>query len=214
MNKKWWCTGLLALVVVLGTACGDKPQVGPTNSPKEGQSETVTVPEKEKEKEKEVPATDASGENGSVNTDKVDKGNVKKDEVEASAKKESISVYFTDTQEMELKESKQEITFEDDIQKYKAAFKALQTSNNDELIPLWGKVELKSLDIKEGAITMDIHLPDEARLGAGGEMFALESLQKTLFQFDEVKSIELLVDGQQVESLMGHADLEHPMTKK
>ncbi len=206
MNKKWWCTGLLALVVVLGTACGDKPQAGPSNNTKEGPTEIVTVPEKD------VPTTNASGGNGTVSTDNVDKGDDKEEQV--SSKKETISVYYTDSEELELKPSKQEITFEDDLQKYKASFKALQSSNNNELISLWGKVELKSLDIKNGAITMDIHLPDEARLGSGGEMFALESLQNTLFQFDEVKSIELLVDGQQVESLMGHADLEHPMVKK
>jgi len=209
MNKKWWCTGLIALVVVIGTGCGDKPQAGPSNSTNEGQKEVVTVPEKE------VPATNASGDKGTESTEDVDKdkGKDKAKEEQVSSKKETISVYYTDPQEMELKQSKLEITFEDDLQKYKAAFKALQSSNNDELIPLWGKVELKSLDMKNGAITMDIHLPDEARLGSGGEMFALESLQNTLFQFDEVKSIELLVDGQQVESLMGHADLEHPMTK-
>ncbi|OAB46830.1 GerMN domain-containing protein [Paenibacillus antarcticus] len=205
MNKKWWCTGLLALVVVIGTGCGDKPQAGASNSTNEAPTEVVTVPEKE------VPATNA-GDKGAEGAEDVDKDKGKVEQV--SSKKETISVYYTDPQEMELKQSKLEITFEDDLQKYKAAFKALQSSNNDELIPLWGKVELKSLDMKDGAITMDIHLPDEARLGSGGEMFALESLQNTLFQFDEVKSIELLVDGQQVESLMGHADLEHPMTKK
>lgn len=60
---------------------------------------------------------------------------------------------------------------------------------------------------------MDVHMPDEARLGAGGEQFALDALTKTMFQFDEVKSVELLVDGAKVESLMGHVDLEHPLTR-
>ena len=34
-----------------------------------------------------------------------------------------------------------------------------------------------------------------------------------MFQFEEVQQIELTVDGQQVESLMGHVDLEHPMNR-
>lgn len=45
------------------------------------------------------------------------------------------------------------------------------------------------------------------------EQFALEALKNTLFQFDEVKSIELLVDGEVVESLIGHAELEHPILR-
>lgn len=226
MNRLVWCTGLLAVVAVIGTGCGDKPLADSSDNSNENKTEVVTVPEEQ------APTTNASGGNGTVNNESVDKGNVDSsteangnvdkgnvdkgntETNQASSKKETITVYYTDTQEMELKQSKQEISYKDDLQKYDASFKALQSSGSDELIPLWGKVELKSLEMKDGAITMDIHLPDEARLGSGGEMFALEALQNTLFQFDEVKSIELLVDGQQVESLMGHVDLEHPMTKK
>ncbi|MNC60821.1 Sporulation and spore germination [compost metagenome] len=81
-------------------------------------------------------------------------------------------------------------------------------------MPLWGGIELKSLKFADGQITMDIHKPDEAQLGAGGEALAISALAQTLFQFEEVKSIEVLVDGEQVESLMGHVDLEHPMTRE
>lgn len=223
MNKIGLCTGLLALVVVIGTGCGDKPQAGPNNVPNDSQTGIVTAPEEN------TPPTNASGGNdnaagnalpkdadqeGNVSDGTVDKGSVENGNVgENQSSKETITVYYTDKQEMELKQAKQEISFKDDVQKYKAAFKALQSSGSDELIPLWGKVELKSLEYKEGQITMDIHLPDEARLGSGGEMFAIEALQNTLFQFNEVKSIELLVDGAQLESLMGHVDLEHPMLK-
>lgn len=222
MNKIGLCTGLLALVVVIGTGCGDKPQAGPNNVSNESQSGIVTAPEED------TPTTNASGgndnttgnalpedsEQGNVNNDVVDKDSEEKGNVgENQTSKETITVYYTDKQQMELKQAKQEISFKDDLQKYKAAFKALQSSSNDELISLWGKVELKSLENKDGHITMDIHLPDEARLGSGGEMFAIEALQNTLFQFNEVKSIELLVDGEQKESLMGHVDLEHPMMK-
>ncbi|MNP23465.1 Sporulation and spore germination [compost metagenome] len=123
-------------------------------------------------------------------------------------------MYYTDPQVMELLESKQEISYETDLQKYQAAFKALQNSDHAELISLWGKIELLSLNSNEGAVTIDINMPNEARLGSGGEMYAIDALRNTFFQFDEVKSIELLVNGAQVESLMGHVELEHPMTKK
>ncbi|GJM74873.1 hypothetical protein HMSSN036_70890 [Paenibacillus macerans] len=64
-----------------------------------------------------------------------------------------------------------------------------------------------------GELALDIELPDEARLGAGGEALAIDALKKTMFQFDEVKQIEVTVGGEKVESLMGHADLEHPITR-
>ncbi|WP_025700825.1 GerMN domain-containing protein, partial [Paenibacillus forsythiae] len=134
----------------------------------------------------------------------------------AAAEKQSntIDVYYTDSQMMDLKPAKADIAYGSEIEKYTEAFKALQKSDNPDLISLWGKIELKSLKFGNGQIEMDIHKPAEAQLGAGGESFALSALTKTLFQFPEVQSIELLVDGEQVESLMGHADLLHPMTRE
>ncbi|AJS61466.1 hypothetical protein UB51_09890 [Paenibacillus sp. IHBB 10380] len=126
---------------------------------------------------------------------------------------QKIQVYFTDPQAMELEKTEQDIQFANNTEKYQEAFKALQKDSNPELISLWSKMELKTISFSEGMITLDIHMPDEARLGAGGEQFALEALKNTLFQFDEVKSIELLVDGEVVESLMGHAELEHPILR-
>ncbi|PYE48021.1 GerMN domain-containing protein [Paenibacillus barcinonensis] len=59
-----------------------------------------------------------------------------------------------------------------------------------------------------------VHIPDEARLGAGGELLFLAVLQQTMFQFEEVHSIQLLVDGQQTESLMGHVELQNPILRE
>ncbi|HEY2492612.1 MAG TPA: GerMN domain-containing protein, partial [Paenibacillus sp.] len=126
---------------------------------------------------------------------------------------ETITAYYTDPDVMDLHKAQQEIQYGNDIEKYKAAFKTLQIDSNPDLIPLWGKVELKSVTSTHGDISMDIHLPDEARLGSGGEMFALDALYNTLFQFKEVKSIDLTVDGKPTESLMGHIELEHPMVR-
>lgn len=154
----------------------------------------------------------ACGEKNSTDSAVV-KGANSPAEATESKQSETITAYYTDPQEMELKKAQQEIQYSNDIDKYKAAFQTLQIDSNPDLIPLWGKVELKSLTSSNGDIMIDIHLPDEARLGSGGEMFALEALQNTLFQFKEVKSIDLTVDGKSTESLMGHVDLEHPMVR-
>ncbi|HEY2492610.1 MAG TPA: GerMN domain-containing protein [Paenibacillus sp.] len=221
MNKKLWCIGLLTLVMVVGVACGQKPTTGPSASNNNGNTVTEEQGAAGTPDETTVPEAGSNGtESESTPTTPDTTAEVTPTPTETptskpteTVKKETIEVYFTDPQAMELMKSKQEITFEDDIQKYKAAYKALASSAHSELIPLWAKIELKSLAFKEGAITLDIHMPDEARQGAGEEQFAIDALRNTLFQFDEVKSIELLVDGEKAESLMGHVELEHPMMK-
>ncbi|MBY9081705.1 GerMN domain-containing protein [Paenibacillus sp. HN-1] len=221
MNKKIGVIGIAsALLLVLG-GCGDKPAAAPD----EGGISTPTVvsgadssqepsaspevsapasaspqPSESEASPSQAPASAAASPSASTAP-------------EAEKQNQTISVYYTDQQVTELKEAKAQIRFAQDTDKYTEAFKALQNSDSSDLISLWGKMELKSLKFENGQIVMDIHKPDEAQLGAGGESFALSALTKTLFQFPEVKSIELLVDGQQVESLMGHADLLHPMTR-
>lgn len=82
------------------------------------------------------------------------------------------------------------------------------------MLALWQPIEITSVELTDGLVVLDIHLPDEARLGAPGEMLVIETLKKTLFQFDFVQGIQLLVDGAEVETLMGHVELEYPMVRE
>ncbi|SFE52251.1 Sporulation and spore germination [Paenibacillus algorifonticola] len=132
----------------------------------------------------------------------------------AEVKTRTIEVFYSDPQGERLDKAGVDISFSTAREKYMAAFKALQNSNNVNLIPLWSQeIKLKSVSFKDGALTLDIRMPDTARLGSGSEILALDALTWTLFQFVEVKTIDLLVDGKQLESLMGHADLDHPITR-
>ncbi|KAA9006291.1 GerMN domain-containing protein [Paenibacillus spiritus] len=125
-----------------------------------------------------------------------------------------INVYYTDAEQMDLVPAKAKISFKDEAaDKYREAFRALQTSDNPDLVPLWERIELKSVTFTNGLLTLDIHKPQEAQLGAGGESFAIQALTSTMFQFTEVQNIEVLVDGEQTESLMGHVDLLYPFTR-
>ncbi|MDR9853937.1 GerMN domain-containing protein [Paenibacillus sp. VCA1] len=226
MSKKIWCAGILALAMIAAAGCGQKP----TSAPESGQQQE-TVPgdqgqqttgsggeaAKDPNADGNANGNGAEGAGQGTGTSQGNNSSVGQSEQKppetSNAKKETIDVYYTDPQELDLKKSKKEISYKDDADKYEEAYKALQSSGDADLIPLWGKIELKKLEFKNGQITMDVHMPDEARLGAGGEQYALDALTKTMFQFDEVKSVELLVDGAKVESLMGHVDLEHPMTR-
>lgn len=123
-------------------------------------------------------------------------------------------IYLTDAELLETVEKKVKLTYESDLDLVKAALAALQQDDGENALSLWKPIEIKSAELSEGQVTIDIHVPDEARLGAPGELLVIETLQKTLFQFEFVQAIDILMDGEAVESLMGHVDLEHPMKKE
>lgn len=225
MNRKYLVTGLLALVLAVSTGCGQKPAAAP-NEPSQQPSEEVQSPGTVNN---EGPAENNDNEQ-SDNTDKVQGGTEgtpaeNKDNgtqgsqagnkgTASQEKKATIELYYTDPELLGLKKASHEITFTDDENKYVKAFEGLQKSGDNQLVPLWDdSIKLTSVKFDQGALTLDIVKPDEANLGSGGELFAIDALKNTFFQFKEVKSIELLVEGKKVESLMGHADLEHPMTR-
>lgn len=126
---------------------------------------------------------------------------------------QEIKVFYADNQLLQLEQHLIEITFEDDSEKYKKTYAALQSSTQTEVIPLWNNIDLLSVSFDQGNLTIDVHIPDKARLGSGGELLALDALRETFFQFDEIISIDLLVDGNATESLMGHVELDHPLTR-
>lgn len=131
-----------------------------------------------------------------------------------SEESQEINVYYADDQLLQLEQRKKEITFEDESDKYSKTYSSLQSSDQTELIPLWKNIDLLSATFDQGKLILDVNIPDEARLGSGGEPLAIDALRETFFQFDEVTSIELLVDGNATESLMGHVELENPLTRE
>lgn len=127
--------------------------------------------------------------------------------------KQSIHIYYADQDLTSLVELNREIEFDSPDQKISAALSALQTDGSSDALSLWSKAQFTSSSVKDGAVTIDVHLPEEARLGAPGEMLALQALKQTLFQFDDIQSIDVLVDGEAVDTLMGHEELPHPFVK-
>ena len=100
----------------------------------------------------------------------------------------------------------------DDV--YRLAVEALK--REDEAAgeySLWKNAIFRRVEFADGVLTVDVSLPGEARLGSMGESLAVEAMARTAFQFDEVDALEILVDGEQTESLMGHEALAHPITR-
>ncbi|MCP3772401.1 GerMN domain-containing protein [Paenibacillus sp. MZ04-78.2] len=124
-----------------------------------------------------------------------------------------IKTYYSDAQLEKLVQKDVTISIKQDQDKYLAALNQLKKSPDGNTIPLFKGFTYKSVGLKDGQLNLDVSIADEGRLGSGGEGMLLDALQKTMFQFSEIKSIEVLVDGKQVESLMGHMDLPHPIKR-
>ncbi|MDN4069132.1 GerMN domain-containing protein [Paenibacillus vini] len=202
MNRKLYITGVIVLLLALSTGCGQKPGTSsPVDNSAEGNVQGTTTTT-----DTTTAAGLAEGGNGT------DAGTGEQVPTVQTVTK-TIETYYTDDEMLELTKSSVEIKYTEEQEKYLAALQTLKGSADTALFALWKNVEFHSAKLENGQLTIDITLPDEARLGAGGEVLALDALKQTMFQFDEVKSIELLVDGKQRDTLMGHEELEHPMTR-
>lgn len=188
--------GVLVLLLALSSGCGQKPKTAPNAGAGNAEANQGSV-----QTPNQVTPQNSDSTQGAGGAD------------ESQLKTEQIEVYFTDDQMLELSKESREISYPAEQDKYLAALKALQTPGNPSQFSLWGKAKFHSADFKDGTVTVDLSLPDEARLGAGGEALAIDALKNTLFQFDEVKAIDVRVDGLAVDTLMGHVELTHPLAR-
>ncbi|WDH81178.1 GerMN domain-containing protein [Paenibacillus urinalis] len=221
MRKKWWMVALLAVSLTTLAACGNNPTASPPNSDSEQQTGSETDPQTDDTQGETEPAepqtppeeSNTTG-NGGTSTGGTN-GSSSEQAEDVETKEADIQVYYTDPELLEVKSATQTISYKADWSKYEAAFKALQHSDSEELVPLWSEeITINKLEVDGGNITLDLKIPATANLGSSGESFAIDALKQTFFQFEEVESLELLVDGEQKESLMGHVELEHPMTRE
>ncbi|XEC92678.1 GerMN domain-containing protein [Paenibacillus tarimensis] len=134
--------------------------------------------------------------------------------VQKDEKKEmTIYVYYADAELSEKIVQERVIHYSNTQEKIEAAFAELQKDGEDGALSLWKLIQVHSLTVNNGDITIDLSIPEEARFGAPGEEFALEAIRGTMFQFDDITSLNLLVDGEEPDSLMGHEKLDHPIRK-
>lgn len=189
--------GMLVVLLLLSSGCGQKPQAAPTTGTGNADSNGA------------IGEPVAAAPQNEGQTQGTDNG---KEPEQPSQQTASIEAYYTDDNMLELTKETRQISFASDKDKYLAALKTLQSSEKS-LFALWEKAVFHSATLADGILTVDMSLPDEAHLGAGGEALAIEALTKTLFQFPEVNAIELLVDGEKVDTLMGHVELDHPLSR-
>ncbi|MNY21086.1 hypothetical protein D3C86_1546050 [compost metagenome] len=104
---------------------------------------------------------------------------------------------------------------EKDSDTYEAALKALQKSDDPKAIPMFDDLKFTSVkfDAAKGEMKIDLTFGPKTQMGAPGEELFVQALKKTIFQFPEVKTLYVLKDGKQVDSLMGHLELPYPIKR-
>lgn len=123
-----------------------------------------------------------------------------------------ISVFGSDEELENTIERKASIKKGTELELVEGALFELR-KDSEGSISMWKGVHTLSVQLQNGMVTIDIHIPDDVRFGGPGELQMVETLKRTLFQFSFVEGIDVLVAGEAVESMMGHVDLEHPFVK-
>ena len=135
---------------------------------------------------------------------------------ENAAKKMNIKVYYPDEQGMKLIAVKRTIKA-DGSNKYTEAMKSLLQGPKDKgqiaVIPKQAK--LKSVKVKGDVAYVDFSqdLVKQFTGGSTGEEMLVGSIVNTLTEFSEIKKVQLLVEGKEIETLAGHMDLSSPIAR-
>lgn len=126
-----------------------------------------------------------------------------------------VKVYYSDQEEMKLVEKEVSITYKKDADVYEAALNALKKSDDPKAVSLFEDLKFTSVafDNAKGELKLDLAFGPKTQLGSPGEDLFLQALKKTVFQFPEVKTVFVLKDGKQVDSLMGHLELPYPIKR-
>ena len=133
------------------------------------------------------------------------------------AKTLQVTVYYPDQAGMSLIPVQREITIADDSQKYIGAVNCLlDTPAEEEVIKIFPKdAKIKSITLKgdTAIVDLDSGITKNFVGGSTGEEFLINSVVDTLTEFDEVKQVQFLIDGKEVETLAGHMDLSTPIKR-
>lgn len=76
-------------------------------------------------------------------------------------------------------------------------------------------VTLRDINIKEGLARVDFSRELKTRHwgGSSGEILTVYSIVNTLTQFHSIEKVEILVEGQRLDTLAGHLDLSKPLER-
>ena len=129
----------------------------------------------------------------------------------------TVKVYYPNDEGERLVAVSRKVKLSDGTDKYTAAMKSLMQGTKEKgqsaIIPRQAK--LRSVKVKDGVATVDFSgdILKHFVGGSTGEEMLVGSVVNTLTEFPEVTSVQILIDGNPVESLAGHMDLTMPIKR-
>src|SRR5699024_6006183 len=107
-------------------------------------------------------------------------------------------------------ETGKEISYADDMDKFKAAYLALTSADNEEMVVLWEEDTLEHIQFSGGTLSLDLK-ESGIQSGSSSERLQILSLLKTMFQFSEVEKIH--INNRDQDRYSGHLDISEAFTR-
>lgn len=125
-----------------------------------------------------------------------------------------VSLYYVDTDSSQMKVEKRSVI--NSVGVARATMEELLTGPTETSLKSYIPADTEILGINidsNGLCTVDFSKEiQNAKLNSAEERYVLESIVGTLSQFDSVKSVQIKVNGEIVQSLTGHWDISKPLT--
>ncbi len=144
-----------------------------------------------------------------------DKKAVQQPEKKTVAQEESIQVYFPNADGTKLIAVNKKIKTGND--KYKAVMQALLEGTTDKkltvVMPKNTKLQSVKIDKNIAYVDFSKEFTKNFTGGSTGEIMLVGSIVDTLTEYPEIKAVQILVDGKELDSLSGHMDLSTPIQR-
>ena len=128
----------------------------------------------------------------------------------------TIKVYYPDEQGLKLVPVQKTVKIGSD-DKYTATLKALLEGTKEKglatIVPKQAKIKSVKVQGDTAFVDFDDNLIKKFIGGSTGEEMLVGSIVNTLTEFEEIKKVQLLVEGKKIESLSGHLDLTKPVER-
>lgn len=135
----------------------------------------------------------------------------------AEQKEITVKVYYPNNEGTKLVSVSRKVKLKDGVDKYTAAMQSLmqgtKEAGQNSILPR--QVKLRGVKVQEGVAKVDFsgNIVKHFVGGSTGEEMLVASVVNTLTEFPEVTSVQILIDGQPVETLAGHMDLTAPIKR-
>lgn len=141
----------------------------------------------------------------------------KKEEKKEKNQEFTINVYYPNEDGTKLLPVKRKVRPLSSEDKYTAAVKSLMegTKEKGKIVILPKQAKLRSVKLVNGVAKVDFSqdLVKHFVGGSTGEEMLVGSVVNTLTEFPEVKQVQILIEGNPVETLGGHMDLSTPLSR-